>query len=87
MRCTVPLEQQALLHASGSCSCIRFAGGSVANSPQVLLENKLKRNLNHELPRRPGQQSGDRTRENERRGLRVIEGKIPPPDYVSLDRL
>jgi hypothetical protein len=60
MRCTVPLEQQALLHASGSCSCIRFAGGSVANSPQVLLENKLKRNLNHELPRRPGQQSGDK---------------------------
>jgi hypothetical protein len=48
--------------------------------PQVLLENKLKRNLNHELPRRPGQQSGDK------RGLRVIEGKIPLPDYVSLDR-
>jgi hypothetical protein len=60
MRSTAPLEQQALLHASGSCSCIRFAGGSVASSPQVLVENKLKRNLNHELPRRPGQQSGDK---------------------------
>jgi len=60
MRCSVPLEQRALSHASGSYSCIRFPAGSVANSLADCLENKLKRNLNHELSRGPGQQGEDK---------------------------
>lgn len=49
---------------------------------RVVLDYELKRDLNRELVKLHGQERGDEARQHiaERRGLQVIDGKIPLPD-------
>jgi hypothetical protein len=58
---------------------IERAGG---HPVRVVLDYELKRNLNRDLARLPGQEGAADSRERiaERHGLQVIDGKIPLPD-------